>query len=174
MVIELNAPAAARGEVARRMKAAFDALEYVDSGWWYVDFKHPAFGREPRDRVAERVPGPVLAATEEPPADADVVIVAVGFEDPYTGDVHLGNNFTVSGVAETRRNPPDEDAGDGPSDRLPALALFDEAGRLHGLVGTIHATRETTFETAGVWPELVRAIAEWAQTAAQEVASARR
>src|SRR5262249_4143473 len=152
-LVELKAPTSARMAVARRIKEAFDALEFVDSGWWHVDVNHPAFGRDGGGAtLAERIPGDVIPSTAEPPAGAEAVIVAVGFEDPSTGEVHTGNLLTSAAAPESQRNPRDEDSSvDSPDERLPALALFVQDGKLMALIGTIHNAEEARFELSGTW-----------------------
>jgi hypothetical protein len=160
MTVELNLPATRLRDVARALKAGLDDLQEADAGWFYVDFDHPAFGRDAGGAIAQRIPGEVIAASEEPGDEADALVVAVGYEDSFTGDVHLGNGMVVPGASQGRATP-SEPAGEFPDGRLPAVALFAEGGRLHALIGTLHQTRESVFDTADLSPQTEQAIGEW-------------
>jgi hypothetical protein len=167
MARDLNVPAARLRDMARTLKRGFDDLQETDSGWYYVDFDHPAFGRDPAESTARRIPGNVIAATEEPGAEADALIVAAGYEDSFTGDVHLGNGLVLSGPTQGRATY-SQPAGEGPDRRLPAVALFAEGGRAHALIGTLHETREeATFDTLDLSPQVEEALAEWLDAAAR-------
>ena len=171
MLLELNVPAGRLREVARRLKRAVDEFQDVDSGWRYVDFDHPAWGREPADSVAERIPGNVIAVTDEPGSEADVLIVVLGYVDSFTGDVRLGNDIVVEGAgARTEEDQREDDdevfADEYPNSRLPALALFEEDGA-KALLGWVHETREGRFETGTITPELETAVTEWLETVAE-------
>ena len=166
MARDLNIPTGRLGDVTRSLKRGFDDLQETDSGWYFVDFDHPAFGRDAAESTARRIPGNVIAATEEPGAEADAIVVAVGYEDPFTGDVHLGNGMVVPGASQGRATS-SQPAGEDPDRRLAAVALFAEGGGVHALIGTLHETREATFDTLDLSPQVEAAVAEWLEAAAR-------
>ena len=167
MARDLSIPAARLRDVARALKRGFDDLQEADSGWYYIDFDHPAFGRDAADSTARRIPGNLIVATEEPGAEADALVVAAGYEDSFTGDVHLGNGMVVPGATQGRATD-SRPAGEDPDRRLPAVALFAEEGRAHTLIGTLHETREeATFDTLDLSPQVEEAVAEWLEAAAR-------
>jgi hypothetical protein len=166
MAHDLSIPPARLRDVARALKQGFDDLQEADSGWYYVDFDHPAFGRDPAESTARRIPGDVLSATDEPDNEADALVVAVGYEDSFTGDVHLGNGMVVPGATQGRATY-SQRSGDDPDRRLPAVALFAAEGGVHALIGTLHERREATFDTLDLSPQVEQAILEWLEAAAR-------
>lgn len=160
MQITLELSAERLHDLARRLKKAFDRQQDADSGWRYVAFNHPAFGRGLAATVAERIPGNIIVESDEPGAGADALVVPCGIIDPYTRDVLLADGDAVDG--RTNPEPPrdDDDPGAEPDDRLPAVALWTEAGRVQALLGTIHSTREHRFELEGVGANLASALTD--------------
>lgn len=157
MQITLALPAGLLPEMARRLKEAFDRQQETDSGWGYVAFDHPAFGRGLTPTIAECIPGNILMQTGEP-KKADALVIACGIIDPYTGDVLLADGDAVEGSANPAPPPDEEDQGGEPAERLPAVALWAEDGRVHALTGTLHLTQESRFELTGVGPDLDQAL----------------
>jgi len=166
MAQDLSIPAARLRDVARVLKRGFDDLQETNSGWHYIDFDHPAFGRDPAESTARRIAGTVIATTDEPSEEADALVVVLGYEDSFTGDVHLGNGMVVPGATQGRPTS-SEPAGAYPDGRLPAVALFEEGGRVHALIGTLHGTREASFDALDLSPQVEQAIAEWLEAAAR-------
>ena len=166
MTHDLDLPAGRMRDLARALKRGFDDLQEADSGWFVVDFDHPAFGRDPAESIVDRIPGNVIDTTDEPGDEADALVVAVGYEDSFTGDVHLGNGMVVAGATQGRPTDHDE-AGEYPDRCLPAVALFEEDGRGRALIGTLRQTREAVFDTQDLSAQAEQAIKEWLEAAAR-------
>lgn len=167
--IELGVPGSKLREIARALKAGFDDLQETDSGWRWIEFGHPAWGREAAGSLAERIPGPILTGTDEPPEEADALVLAVGFVDSFTGEVHLGDGMVVGdeGHDEPAADDDDEDSADpGMNRRLAAVALWDEGG-VRALLGSIHETREVRFETVSLGSAVDGAMREWLEELAR-------
>jgi hypothetical protein len=146
--------------IARGLKAGFDDLQETDSGWRFVQFNHPAWGRDAGASRAERIPGVLIVSSDEPGPDVDALVVVVGYVDSFTGDVHLGNGMVVpaSATADTADDEPDAD--EYPNRRLAAVALFDDNGP-QALIGSVHETRESRFELVSLGHDVDTAIQEW-------------
>ena len=167
--IELGVPGTKLREIARALKAGFDDLQGADSGWRWIEFNHPAWGRGPAGSLAERIPGPILIGTDEPGEEADALVLAVGYVDSFTGDVHLGDGMVVG--SEGRDDPAADDddadsADPGMNRRLAAVALWDEAG-VRALLGSIHKTRGIRFETFSLGSTVDQAMLEWLEELAR-------
>ena len=160
MPIKLEGAAGQRRDLARRLKAAFDDLQEADSGWYYVDLDHPAWGRDAAGPMEARIPGVLVIDGDEPGNEADALVVAVGFIDDFTGEAKLGNGMVLPGL-DAGALPRNDDRNDYPSQRLPAVALYEEHGSAWALIGTIHQTRESRFEAGGLTHEAAAAITEW-------------
>ena len=167
MPVELGVPGDRLRDIARALKRGFDDLQETDSGWRFVQFDHPVWGRQPARSKAERIPGNLVVSADEPAAEVDAIVVVVGFVDSFTGDVHLGNGMVVPGPGGEEPEADDDVAGGHPGERLPAVALFDEHG-LQALIGSIHETVESRFEPAGVGPVAETAIVAWLQAVVHE------
>ena len=167
MLVDLGVPAARRKALARRLKQAFDDLQETDSGWRYIDFDHLAWGRDAAETTAERIPGTVIIASDEPGDEADALVVVVGYADPFTGDVRLPDGSIVLAEDSFHHDHDEGTAGDDPSRLLPAVALFEEDGRLRALVGTVESTEEALFETTRIHDELATSIGNWVRDQAQ-------
>jgi hypothetical protein len=165
MALDLGVAGAQMRDVARLLKAGFDDLQEADSGWWYVDLDHPAFGRDPAESLARRVAGLVIPTTEEPGAEADALVVPVGYEDSFTGDVHLGNGMIVNGSTGGRPTASTR-AGEYQTRRLAAVALFNEGG-LCAIIGTLEEGEEAQFHAPDLSPTVEQAIREWLELAAR-------
>jgi hypothetical protein len=149
-------------EIARQLKSGFDDLQETDSGWMYVQFDHPAWGREEASSTAARIPGDVIVSSVEPRDEADALVVVVGYVDSFTGDAHLGNGMVVPGSNPKEPGAADHDGGAYPSRRMPAVALFtDEDAKPSALIGSVHGTRESRFELISLGHEVDEAIREW-------------
>ncbi len=161
MTVNLGVPGNRLRDVARTLKQGFDDLQETDSGWWAINFEHPVWGRDPAESVAERIPGNLVASSEEPGPEADALVVVVGYVDSFTGDAHLGNGMVVpSTPAEEDPERRDDEDSRYPDRRLPAVALFDDGG-LKALIGSVHHTGESVFETVSLGPTVDQAIGEW-------------
>lgn len=167
MLVQVDVPTSRLRDVARALKAGFDDLQEMDSGWFFIDFDHPAWGRDPSASIEERIPGNVIVSGDEPADEADALVVAVGYIDPFTGEVHLGNGMVVP--ADGREEPVrDDDLGDEFEDRrLPAVALFVDGG-VRAMIGSLHHTRESRFESASTGTVADSAIAEWLEEIARQ------
>ncbi len=165
-VVDLGISGDRLRDVARTLKQGFDDLQETDSGWWAINFEHPVWGREPAASAAERVPGNIVASSDEPGPEADVLIVVVGYADSFTGEVHLGNGMVVASTP-AEEDPEREDDEDSryPDRWLPAVALFEEGG-VKALIGSVHHTDESAFETVSLGPEVDGAIREWLEEVA--------
>jgi hypothetical protein len=64
MLVDLKASARRRDQLAQLLKARFDDIQEADSGWRYVDFDHPAFGREEASHI---LPTAYPAISSSPP-----------------------------------------------------------------------------------------------------------
>lgn len=147
-------------DVARRLKSGFDDLQETDSGWRFVQFDHPAWGREAAGSIAERIPGTLVVASAEPGDEADALVVVAGYVDSFTGDVHLGNGMVVPGLAPDEAMADEDAPEDYPNRRMPAVALFDDGGP-QALIGSVHDTRESRFELVSLGDAVDGAIREW-------------
>jgi hypothetical protein len=165
MALDLGVPGDHLRDVARALKAGFDDLQEADSGWWYVDLDHPAFGREPAESLARRVAGTLIPTTDEPGAEADALVVPVGYADSCTGDVHLGNGMVVPGATGGRPTLSTR-SGEDPGRRLAAVALFDDGG-LRAIIGTLDEEEEAQFGATDLSPTVEQAIREWLELAAR-------
>jgi len=151
--------------IARSLKAGFDDLQEADSGWWYVRFDHPAWGREDAASVAERIPGTLVVSSTEPGDDADALVVVVGYVDSFTDEVHLGNGMVVPATSPEERASEEDASEDYPNRRMPAVALFEENG-LQALIGSVRETREPRFELVSLGETVDAAIREWLEDVA--------
>lgn len=159
-------------DVARTLKRGFDDLQETDSGWRYVQFDHPAFGREPADTFAERIPGALLVSSVEPGDDADALVAVVGYVDSFTDEVHLGNGMVVPGVMPKETTHEGYELGEYPNRRMPAVALYDDGG-VTALIGSVHETRESRFEPSGLGEHSDAAIREWLEDIDREASGSR-
>jgi hypothetical protein len=168
MLIELDAPGSRLREIACALKSGFDDLQETDSGWRWVQFRHPVWGRDAAGSTAERIPGQVFVGTDEPGDEADALVVAVGFVDSFTGEVHLGDGMVVGpeGRADPVRDEDIRSADPGMNRRLAAVALWDEGG-VRALTGSVHGTREERFEVVSLGTAVDEAIREWLEELAR-------
>jgi hypothetical protein len=149
-------------DIARSLKGGFDDLQATDSGWRYIQFDHPAWGREEATSTAARIPGNVIVSSTEPGDEADALVVVVGYVDSFTGDVHLGNGMVVAGISPEEPGDADHDAGAYPNRRMPAVALYQDEDAMHrALIGSVHGTRESRFELISLGDQVDEAIREW-------------
>ncbi|MFN8556628.1 MAG: hypothetical protein U0531_04515 [Dehalococcoidia bacterium] len=154
MTESISIPADRWREVARRLKHDFDALQAVDSGWRAIDVQHPAWGRDVAGDapVIDHLAGPLIVTTAEPGDEAEAVVVVVGFTDPYTGDIWLGNDFTVRSEAAGGAEPDDR--------RLPAVAFVRHGGAARAVLGMVEEGEEPRF-SPGAPPAVAAPVREW-------------
>jgi|SRR5215203_2813486 len=160
MIVHLHHPPGQLRRIARTLKRAFDDLQETDSGWYYIQFDHPAWGRDPADAIDARIPGNVIITSDEPGADADVLVIPVGYIDSFTGEAHLGNGAVLPTIPPEEPDTDEERAGEEPNRRLPAVALFLD-GNVAALIGSLHETREARFEMLSFGDAATTAITEW-------------
>lgn len=179
MVERLSPPPTQVRALAAALKQAVDEAhnETVDTGYWYVDPEHPVAGRQAGDPMPERVPGPVIQATELPAEPVLAVIVQAGFVDRMTGDVRLGSGERLERI-EVGTLVPDHDgevAGDPQADPpQPAVALFAHENRAAVLPGLLlQGDDGMVFHARGIHPRLEHALLRWVRRTADALTTQR-